>query len=99
MKASSCAASRCRPDPGGRRRQRDRFGQGNRHGRGDRGDVWNFYLGRGAPVMRCRSEPVLTIPAAGSEASTGTVITNEAGWLKRAVNSELIYPRFSFLNP
>jgi alcohol dehydrogenase len=42
---------------------------------------------------------VLTIPAAGSEASTGTVITNEVGWLKRAVNSELIYPRFSCLNP
>jgi len=41
----------------------------------------------------------LTIPAAGSESSTGTVITNEAGWLKRAVNSELIYPRFSILNP
>ena len=42
---------------------------------------------------------MLTIPAAGSESSTGTVITNEEGLLKRAVNSELIYPRFSILNP
>ena len=63
------------------------------------GDVWDFYLGRGTPVDALPIGTVLTIPAAGSEASTGTVITNETGWLKRAVNSELIYPRFSFLNP
>ena len=63
------------------------------------GDVWDFYLGKGAPVAALPVGTVLTIPAAGSEASTGTVITNEAGWLKRAVNSELIYPRFSILNP
>lgn len=63
------------------------------------GDVWDFYLGKGAPVVALPIGTVLTIPAAGSEASTGTVITNENGWLKRAVNSELIYPRFSILNP
>jgi alcohol dehydrogenase YqhD (iron-dependent ADH family) len=63
------------------------------------GDVWDFYLGKGAPVDALSIGTVLTIPAAGSEASTGTVITNEEGWLKRAVNSELIYPRFSILNP
>lgn len=63
------------------------------------GDVWDFYLGKGAPVAALPVGTVLTIPAAGSEASTGTVITNETGWLKRAVNSELIYPRFSILNP
>jgi len=64
-----------------------------------KGDVWDFYLGRGAPVDALPIGTVLTIPAAGSEASPGTVITNEDGWLKRAVNSELIYPRFSILNP
>ena len=63
------------------------------------GDVWDFYLGKGEPVASLPVGTVLTIPAAGSEASTGTVITNEAGWLKRAVNSVLIYPRFSILNP
>lgn len=63
------------------------------------GNVWDFYLGKGAPVKALPIGTVLTIPAAGSEASTGTVITNEEGWLKRAVNSELIYPRFSILNP
>ena len=63
------------------------------------GEVWDFYLGKGAPVKALPIGTVLTLPAAGSEASTGTVITNEEGWLKRAVNSELLYPRFSILNP
>ena len=62
-------------------------------------DVWDFYLGRGAPTAALPVAAVLTIPAAGSESSTGTVITKEEGALKRAVNSELIYPRFSILNP
>ncbi|MGD1016550.1 MAG: iron-containing alcohol dehydrogenase [Roseiarcus sp.] len=62
-------------------------------------DVWDFYLGKGAPTAALPVGTVLTIPAAGSEASTGTVITKEEGRLKRAVNSELIYPRFSILNP
>jgi len=62
-------------------------------------DVWDFYLGRGAPIAALPVGTVLTIPAAGSESSTGTVITKEEGALKRAVNSELIYPRFSILNP
>ncbi|MEN9492374.1 MAG: hypothetical protein RJA63_2823, partial [Pseudomonadota bacterium] len=63
------------------------------------GDVWDFYLGKGAPQAALPIGTVLTIPAAGSEASTGTVITKEEGWLKRAVNSDLLYPRFSILNP
>jgi hypothetical protein len=63
------------------------------------GDVWDFYLGKGEPKSALPVGTVLTIPAAGSESSTGTVITNEEGLLKRAVNSELIYPRFSILNP
>jgi alcohol dehydrogenase YqhD (iron-dependent ADH family) len=63
------------------------------------GDVWDFYLGKGAPAAALPVATVLTIPAAGSESSTGTVITNEDGWYKRAVNSELLYPRFSILNP
>jgi hypothetical protein len=62
-------------------------------------DVWDFYLGKGQPTAALPVGTVLTLVAAGSEASTGTVITNEDGWLKRAVNSPLIYPRFSILNP
>jgi alcohol dehydrogenase YqhD (iron-dependent ADH family) len=63
------------------------------------GNVWDFYVGKGVPVDALPVGTVLTIPAAGSESSTGTVITNEDGWLKRSVNSDLIYPRFSILNP
>jgi hypothetical protein len=63
------------------------------------GDVWDFYLGKGEPQAALPIGTVLTIPAAGSESSTGSVITNEEGLLKRAVNSELLYPRFSILNP
>lgn len=63
------------------------------------GDVWDFFLNKAVPEKALPVGTVLTIPAAGSEASTGTVITNEEGDFKRAVNSELIYPRFSILNP
>ena len=63
------------------------------------GDVWDFFLGKGAPTAALPVATILTIAAAGSEASTGSVVTNEDGALKRAVNSDLIYPRFSILNP
>lgn len=42
---------------------------------------------------------VLTIPAAGSESSMFSVITNEDGMLKRGFGSEYLYPRFAILNP
>ena len=62
-------------------------------------DVWDFYTGKNSPKKALPVATVLTIPAAGSESSTGSVITNENGDLKRAVNSEIIYPKFSILNP
>ncbi len=63
------------------------------------GDVWDFFTGKAEPQAALPVGTILTIPAAGSESSTGCVITNEEGWYKRPVNSELIYPRFSILNP
>jgi alcohol dehydrogenase YqhD (iron-dependent ADH family) len=63
------------------------------------GDVWDIFIGKNQPVSALPVGTILTIPAAGSEASTASVITNEEGWLKRGFNSELIYPRFSVLNP
>jgi alcohol dehydrogenase YqhD (iron-dependent ADH family) len=42
---------------------------------------------------------ILTLTAAGSEASTASVITHENGMLKRAANSDLLRPVFSILNP
>ncbi len=63
------------------------------------GDVWDFFAGKAEAKGALPVGTVLTIPAAGSEASTATVITNEDGMLKRGFNSSFLYPRFSLLNP
>ena len=63
------------------------------------GDVWDFYSKKAVPEEAIPIATILTIPAAGSESSSGSVITNEDGWYKRPVNSEFIYPKFSILNP
>lgn len=63
------------------------------------GDVWDLFLGKAVVEKALPLGTILTIPAAGSESSTGCVITKEEGGFKRAVNSDLIYPRFSILNP
>ncbi len=63
------------------------------------GNVWDFFTGKAEPEEALPVATILTLPAAGSEASSGCVITKEDGMLKRAVNSELIYPKFSILNP
>lgn len=66
------------------------------------GDFWDFYAGKRQPADALPVATVLTIPAAGSEGSMGSVVNKVTGGgpvLKRAVNSELIRPVFSLLNP
>lgn len=63
------------------------------------GDVWDFYTEKSVGREALPVGVVLTIPAAGSEASIGSVITNEDGWYKRAINYEIIRPRFAISNP
>ncbi len=63
------------------------------------GDVWDFYIGKGEPKATLPVGTVLTLAAAGSEASVSSVITNEDGWLKRAVDTDVIFPKFSIMNP
>jgi alcohol dehydrogenase YqhD (iron-dependent ADH family) len=63
------------------------------------GDVWDFYLKKAAITEMLPVGVVLTIPAAGSESSNGSVITNEDGLLKRDAGSELMRPRFAIMNP
>ena len=62
------------------------------------GDFWDFYCGtrieKALPVAT-----ILTLTAAGSEGSMGTVITHENGMLKRASNHDVLRPVFSILNP
>jgi hypothetical protein len=64
-----------------------------------KGDVWDFYSEVASPKESLPVGTILTIPAAGSEASHGSVVTKEEGQLKRPCNSEFNYPRFSILNP
>ncbi|MGO9411617.1 MAG: iron-containing alcohol dehydrogenase [Spirochaetia bacterium] len=63
------------------------------------GDVWDFYMRKATLAAMLPVGVVLTIPAAGSESSNGSVITNEEGWLKRDAGSELMRPRFAIMNP
>ncbi|GHV02616.1 NADH-dependent alcohol dehydrogenase [Spirochaetia bacterium] len=63
------------------------------------GDVWDFYDRKKVATQALPVATVLTIPAAGSESSVSSVITNEQGSLKQSVNEECIRPVFSILNP
>lgn len=63
------------------------------------GDVWDFYLGKDTINEALSIGVILTIPAAGSESSKGSVITNEEGWYKRPASAPPMYPKFSILNP
>ncbi|HUX50844.1 MAG TPA: iron-containing alcohol dehydrogenase [Spirochaetia bacterium] len=63
------------------------------------GDVWDFYTGAAQPVETLPVGVVLTIPAAGSEASKSSVITNEEGSYKLALDIDLIKPVFAVMNP
>lgn len=62
------------------------------------GDFWDFYKGK--PVDKALPvATILTISAAGSEGSGGSVITYENGMLKRACGGDAMRPVFSILNP
>ncbi len=63
------------------------------------GDVWDFFTGKAIVKEAIPSGVILTIPAAGSESSNGTVITNEDGHCKRGVVTDLMLPKFAILNP
>lgn len=62
-------------------------------------DVWNFFE-KGLEIKSALPlATILTIPAAGSESSTGTVITNEEKQLKLSCGAEFLRPEFSIINP
>lgn len=63
------------------------------------GDVGDFYAGDKAIEKALPLGVVLTIPAAGSEVSPDTVITDEDGWYKRPASGEPLISKFSILNP
>ena len=63
------------------------------------GDVWDIYLGKASPECMLPVAAVLTIPAAGSEMSESSVITNEDGDVKLGYSNDLSRPKFAIMNP
>ncbi|MDR2943287.1 MAG: iron-containing alcohol dehydrogenase [Treponema sp.] len=63
------------------------------------GDVWDFYERKKSADKALPVGTIVTIPAAGSESSISSVITNEEGPWKRGVNFQCIRPVFSIMNP
>ncbi len=65
------------------------------------GDPWDIYA-RPNPVKRTDALPlgvVLTIPAAGSEASASSVLSNDELGLKTSHGGDHIRPKVAFMNP
>ena len=63
------------------------------------GEVWDFYLGKAQPATMLPVACVLTIPAAGSEMSEASVITNEDGDVKMGYSNDMSRPKFAIMNP
>jgi len=63
------------------------------------GEVWDFYDQKAQIKESLPLGVILTLPAAGSEASDASVITDEEKKLKRGTGSPLIRPAFSILDP
>ena len=62
-------------------------------------DVWDYYEGTAVPEACLPVGVVLTIAAAGSESSDGSVLTNEDGLLKWDCGANCMRPKFAILNP
>lgn len=63
------------------------------------GDVWDFYDYKVAPEKMLPLGVILTLPAAGSETSPSSVVTNEAEKLKRGLTADCMRPEFCLINP
>ncbi len=64
------------------------------------GDVWDFFSGKAEVKETLPVGVILTLPAAGSESSGSSVITNEDGWYKRSIDGvDAIRPKFAIMNP
>lgn len=63
------------------------------------GDVWDLYTGKARAKGCMPVGAVLTIAAAGSEMSNSSVITNEEGWYKKALNTDFARCKFAIMNP
>lgn len=63
-------------------------------------DIWeDCYKTKTPPPLALPVGVILTIPAAGSESSDSSVLTNEETHEKRGLSTNLHRPRFAILNP
>ena len=63
------------------------------------GDVWDLSLGKATAETCLPVATVWTIPAAGSEMSESSVITNEDGDVKLGYSNNISRPKFAIMNP
>jgi alcohol dehydrogenase YqhD (iron-dependent ADH family) len=63
------------------------------------GDIWDFYQKKVNIEGSLPTGVIVTIPAAGSETSAGSVILNEDGMYKMAAGHPSFRPEFALLNP
>ena len=63
------------------------------------GNVWDIYMGKDDPERYLPVASILTIPAAGSEMSDASVITNEDGDVKVGYSNPMSRPKFAIMNP
>ena len=62
-------------------------------------EVWDYYTGKEKLTKALPVASVLTIPAAGSEMSESSVITNEDGDVKLGFSDDILRPKFAIMNP
>lgn len=63
------------------------------------GDIWDLYKTKTAPRDALPIGVIVTIAATGSEMSNSSVMTNENGWIKRGLSTDLGRPKFAIMNP
>lgn len=63
------------------------------------GDYWTYFMKRGDVAKALPIGAISTLPAAGSETSPSSVITNVELEHKRSINSEKVLPRFAIIDP
>ena len=73
--------------------------KGIAYGVAEEGDVWDLYDFKRTAKACLPIGVVLTIAAAGSEMSRGSVVTKDEGGIKRAYNDNMSRPKFAIMNP
>ncbi len=62
-------------------------------------DPWDFWTWKTRITRALPLGTVLTLSATGSEMNSGTVITNEATAQKHGTSADVLFPKFSILDP